>query len=66
MPLIEIVSSKSTSEKALQQATAFAQHIGKTAVAGEKLTGFPGEPHPDALPGGGIYTLRRRCRCRGD
>ena len=40
MPLVEIVVSKSTSEKALQQATAFAQHIGKLPLPVKSSPGF--------------------------
>ncbi len=40
MPLVEIVASKSTSEKALQQATAFAQHIGKLPLPVKSSPGF--------------------------
>jgi len=40
MPLVEIVASKSTSKKALQQATAFAQHIGKLPLPVKSSPGF--------------------------
>ena len=40
MPLVEIVKSKSTSEKTLQQATAFAQHIGKLPLPVKSSPGF--------------------------
>jgi 3-hydroxyacyl-CoA dehydrogenase/enoyl-CoA hydratase/3-hydroxybutyryl-CoA epimerase len=40
MPLVEIVASKSTSEKTLQQATAFAQHIGKLPLPVKSSPGF--------------------------
>jgi 3-hydroxyacyl-CoA dehydrogenase/enoyl-CoA hydratase/3-hydroxybutyryl-CoA epimerase len=40
MPLVEIVKSKSTSEKALQQATAFTQHIGKLPLPVKSSPGF--------------------------
>jgi 3-hydroxyacyl-CoA dehydrogenase/enoyl-CoA hydratase/3-hydroxybutyryl-CoA epimerase len=40
MPLVEIVKSKSTSEKTLQQATAFAQYIGKLPLPVKSSPGF--------------------------
>ncbi len=40
MPLVEIVASKSTSEKTLQQATAFTQHIGKLPLPVKSSPGF--------------------------
>jgi 3-hydroxyacyl-CoA dehydrogenase/enoyl-CoA hydratase/3-hydroxybutyryl-CoA epimerase len=40
MPLVEIVAAKSTSEKALQQATAFTQHIGKLPLPVKSSPGF--------------------------
>ena len=40
MPLVEIVASKSTSGKTLQQATAFTQHIGKLPLPVKSSPGF--------------------------
>jgi 3-hydroxyacyl-CoA dehydrogenase/enoyl-CoA hydratase/3-hydroxybutyryl-CoA epimerase len=40
MPLVEIVAAKSTSERTLQQATAFTQHIGKLPLPVKSSPGF--------------------------
>ena len=40
MPLVEIVTSKSTSKEILQQATAFTQHIGKLPLPVKSSPGF--------------------------